>query len=228
MRDALCKSYPDVSFFPIRDEPGTKAKAVCARYLVASECLDFALALGRRLDGIWGRYDPSATRANLAARSRPRKALSAPTRTLEPGPIRCCFLDACRCHSWVASLYARMMPARLHTRQRKGPGAPMRRRLGPRAAGYTQPVLHVRASVVLTYAVSAALVVGLLMVAESRHPQPKIVFRADTLDLTTTRPTPITTAETTTAATVPTTRFVIPATTATPAPPVTTDAARPG
>ncbi|MEO5838817.1 MAG: WhiB family transcriptional regulator [Acidimicrobiales bacterium] len=54
MRDALCKSYPDVSFFPTRNETGTKAKAICARCLVSSECLDFALALGRRLDGIWG------------------------------------------------------------------------------------------------------------------------------------------------------------------------------
>ena len=59
MCDALCKSYPDVNFFPTRNDPGTKAKAVCARCPVSSECLDLALALGRRLDGIWGGTTPA-------------------------------------------------------------------------------------------------------------------------------------------------------------------------
>lgn len=54
MRVALCKAHPEVSFFPARGEPTGKAKAICARCPVAADCLDFALALGHRLDGIWG------------------------------------------------------------------------------------------------------------------------------------------------------------------------------
>ncbi|HUP76715.1 MAG TPA: WhiB family transcriptional regulator, partial [Acidimicrobiales bacterium] len=50
----MCFGVVGVSFFPTRNEAGTKAKAVCARCLVSSECLDFAPALDRRLDGIWG------------------------------------------------------------------------------------------------------------------------------------------------------------------------------
>jgi WhiB family transcriptional regulator, redox-sensing transcriptional regulator len=54
MGAALCKAHPEVSFFPIRGEPVSKAKAICARCPVCADCLEFALALGERLDGIWG------------------------------------------------------------------------------------------------------------------------------------------------------------------------------
>jgi WhiB family redox-sensing transcriptional regulator len=55
MRDALCREYPDVTWFPTStllvdyDEP----KAVCSRCLVRAECLEYALE--RRIDyGVWG------------------------------------------------------------------------------------------------------------------------------------------------------------------------------
>lgn len=54
MRDALCKKHPEISFFPTRGEPAVPAKAICRRCGVSSECLAFALAIGERVDGIWG------------------------------------------------------------------------------------------------------------------------------------------------------------------------------
>jgi WhiB family redox-sensing transcriptional regulator len=54
MQSARCRMYPEVSFFPSRGEPPSKARAICARCPVKAECLEFALALGERLDGIWG------------------------------------------------------------------------------------------------------------------------------------------------------------------------------
>ncbi len=55
MRDALCREYPDVTWFPAStvlsdyDAP----KAVCNRCLVRSDCLAFALE--RKIDyGVWG------------------------------------------------------------------------------------------------------------------------------------------------------------------------------
>jgi hypothetical protein len=43
MRDGLCLEYPDVNFFPTQGESTGPAKAVCAGYLVRSECLAYAL-----------------------------------------------------------------------------------------------------------------------------------------------------------------------------------------
>src|SRR5437762_9382028 len=54
MRGALCKKHPEVSSFPVRGESPAPTKALCGRCGVSSECLAFALALGDRLDGIWG------------------------------------------------------------------------------------------------------------------------------------------------------------------------------
>jgi hypothetical protein len=42
------------SFFPERGASSAPAKEVCRRCAVASECLAFALAIGDRVDGIWG------------------------------------------------------------------------------------------------------------------------------------------------------------------------------
>ena len=70
MGAALCKSHPDVSFFPSRGEPTAKAKAICARCAVCADCLDFALALGERLDGIWGGTSQYQRHALLRRRRR--------------------------------------------------------------------------------------------------------------------------------------------------------------
>jgi WhiB family redox-sensing transcriptional regulator len=54
MRDALCREFPDVTFFPERGEATEPAKAICGRCSVASECLAYALTLGPTLQGTWG------------------------------------------------------------------------------------------------------------------------------------------------------------------------------
>jgi Transcription factor WhiB len=54
MFDAACREHPDVDFFPRRGEPFGPAKAVCARCLVRRECLEFGIAGGHDLVGVWG------------------------------------------------------------------------------------------------------------------------------------------------------------------------------
>ena len=50
-RDALCKDYKHVNFFPTRGESGAEAKAICGRCMVRAEC---AAAADERIEfGIW-------------------------------------------------------------------------------------------------------------------------------------------------------------------------------
>lgn len=51
--DALCREYPDLSWFPERGDPVSPLKAVCARCLVAEECRTAAVT-DPALLGIWG------------------------------------------------------------------------------------------------------------------------------------------------------------------------------
>lgn len=53
--DALCREYPEVTFFPERgDMEGIAAAfAVCGRCLVRDECLDYALGLPFNQGGIF-------------------------------------------------------------------------------------------------------------------------------------------------------------------------------
>lgn len=51
-RDALCREYPHVDFFPGQGVPTEPAKSVCARCVVRNECL--AYAVERNEDGVWG------------------------------------------------------------------------------------------------------------------------------------------------------------------------------
>lgn len=53
MADALCKTTPDVNFYPGRGESTDAARAVCAVCPVRAECLEYALRIGERY-GIWG------------------------------------------------------------------------------------------------------------------------------------------------------------------------------
>ena len=64
---AACRSADPELFFPV-SETGpstaeiTKAKAVCARCEVCSECLAFALAT-RQTHGVWGGTSPGSARS---------------------------------------------------------------------------------------------------------------------------------------------------------------------
>ena len=51
-KDALCREYPSVNFFPGGE--GLAAKRVCQRCLVERECRAWSLEQGSDLDGVWG------------------------------------------------------------------------------------------------------------------------------------------------------------------------------
>jgi Transcription factor WhiB len=51
-RDALCREFPELSWFPGRADDVRPAKAVCGRCLVAPECRSWALQQGPDLQGI--------------------------------------------------------------------------------------------------------------------------------------------------------------------------------
>ena len=52
-RDALCREYPDLPWFPERGDPVGDCKAVCGRCVVAEECRRYA-AEQEITDGCWG------------------------------------------------------------------------------------------------------------------------------------------------------------------------------
>lgn len=49
--DALCREYPEISWFPERGEPVRPAREICGRCLVAGEC---RAAGASEIYGIWG------------------------------------------------------------------------------------------------------------------------------------------------------------------------------
>lgn len=54
-RDALCREFPSVDFYPSGPASLEPAKAVCARCAVRQECLQFALDdVDARYHGVWG------------------------------------------------------------------------------------------------------------------------------------------------------------------------------
>lgn len=60
--DALCREYPDVSWFPARGTSTGPAKDVCGRCLVRAECLDAALESDEPPQGVWGGTAPEERR----------------------------------------------------------------------------------------------------------------------------------------------------------------------
>lgn len=54
-RDALCREYPDLSWFPSRGEPTTEAKQVCDKCLVRAQCTAAGMA---EEHGVWGGLSP--------------------------------------------------------------------------------------------------------------------------------------------------------------------------
>lgn len=68
--DALCKEYPEVTFFPSPQETGREAVSVCRRCLVQAECRDWSLSQEASLKGVWGgltEHDRRRWRAGKAA-----------------------------------------------------------------------------------------------------------------------------------------------------------------
>lgn len=49
----LCKGVDPEIFYPVSDEDGDEAKAICADCPVRIQCLEYAL-IARERDGIWG------------------------------------------------------------------------------------------------------------------------------------------------------------------------------
>lgn len=66
-RDAACREHPEVSFFPEKGQRLDPARAVCAGCLVRDECLDYALALGPQLAGVWAGTSEAERRVMLRA-----------------------------------------------------------------------------------------------------------------------------------------------------------------
>ena len=51
-KDALCREHPEMSFFPGHGESYEPARGVCARCIVRSNCLSYALSVPG-IDGVW-------------------------------------------------------------------------------------------------------------------------------------------------------------------------------
>lgn len=54
MRDALCREHPHLPWIPGDGQKVQACRAVCARCVVATECLQFALEHGAELVGVFG------------------------------------------------------------------------------------------------------------------------------------------------------------------------------
>jgi WhiB family redox-sensing transcriptional regulator len=71
---ALCTAEDPGLFFPAHNDPGTRARKVCARCPVLADCLDYATAADEL--GIWGGLDQQQ-RQNRKRRQRHRQAAHA-------------------------------------------------------------------------------------------------------------------------------------------------------
>jgi len=66
-RDALCREFPAVSWFPRKGEPAAAAKRVCGRCLALTDCRAWALEQGPELAGIFGGLSPQDRAKRRAA-----------------------------------------------------------------------------------------------------------------------------------------------------------------
>lgn len=101
-RDALCKEYPELSWFPERGQDVEAAKEVCRRCLVQSECRAVAVADGD-VHGVWGgTSDRERRRMRAAEATTPRRRVCswcgiAFYRAASPGGAKvCCGSVECR------------------------------------------------------------------------------------------------------------------------------------
>jgi WhiB family transcriptional regulator, redox-sensing transcriptional regulator len=68
-KDALCREYPDVTWFPAsKGDPGLEARRVCQKCLVMFECRAWSLDQEAALDGVWGGWGPSDRRKARTAK----------------------------------------------------------------------------------------------------------------------------------------------------------------
>lgn len=64
MKDALCREYPEVSWFPDKGQPAGPAKAICQRCAVQDACQVYGLTHEQPAGhGIWGGLGPGERRA---------------------------------------------------------------------------------------------------------------------------------------------------------------------
>lgn len=98
VRAAACRTAPDSIFFVQRGESTAPAKAVCAACGVREQCLEYALAAGDDLKGIWGGL---SGRERIAIRRAPRADTSTSNdvkRVATPAGVLYEKLDALRGH----------------------------------------------------------------------------------------------------------------------------------
>jgi transcription factor WhiB len=69
-KDALCREYPLVTWFPDKGAHSLVPKQICQRCLVVNECGEWAMQQDPDLDGIWG----GLNRAERARIRRGRRA----------------------------------------------------------------------------------------------------------------------------------------------------------
>jgi WhiB family redox-sensing transcriptional regulator len=72
-RRAACKGADTDLFFPDSGQGAAEARAVCTRCPVKAECLEFALACGPMLRGVWGGTTERTRRRLRADRTRAAK-----------------------------------------------------------------------------------------------------------------------------------------------------------
>lgn len=76
-RDALCREYPEVDFFPGRGQDPRPAQGVCGRCPVRVECLEYGL--GHDAHGVWGgtsRSDRREARRDLPVQRVEARAMT--------------------------------------------------------------------------------------------------------------------------------------------------------
>ena len=74
--DALCREYPDVPWFGQSLRSTKRAKAVCEKCLVRTECLSYAMS-DPTLDGVWGGLTARERRQLIKNASNPLEGLTA-------------------------------------------------------------------------------------------------------------------------------------------------------
>jgi len=73
--DAACAGADPALFFPTQGDNCGEAKAICATCPVTAECLEYAMAMGSAVEGVWG-----GTSARERRQIRRKRAVARGTR----------------------------------------------------------------------------------------------------------------------------------------------------
>jgi WhiB family redox-sensing transcriptional regulator len=73
---AACRVIPVETFFPLIEQEGDDAKAVCMGCTVREPCLEFAIEAGEKF-GIWGGLNPQERRSIVSKRRARARAAAA-------------------------------------------------------------------------------------------------------------------------------------------------------